>query len=85
MSIFGDFYKDIPHKNSYLYMNSVDACFYLNNRESPCVVFSAKWGVDSKDLSAEKMTAAIETINNMLNAMQRKVDEILGSTTERGD
>lgn len=65
-----------PHKNSYLFMDSVDACFYIY-REIACVTFAAKWGAGSKDLSVERFEKAIITINKMLETMQLKINELI--------
>lgn len=64
-----------PHKNSYLYLDSVDACFHIA-REKACVTFTARWYAGAKDLSAEKMEKAIITINKMLETMQIKINEV---------
>ncbi len=66
-----------PHKNSYLYFDSVDACFYIE-REKACVTFTARWDVDSKDLSINRMEKALITINKMLRTMQDMINKILG-------
>jgi hypothetical protein len=73
-----DWYKNMPHKNSYLYMDSVDACFYISKSNYACVAFTAKWCVGSKDLSIAKFEKAITIINKMLETMQSKINEVLG-------
>lgn len=68
-----------PHKNSYLYFDSVDACFYIE-RETACVTFTARWFAGSKDLSLEKMEKALNSINKMLETMQGMINELSGGT-----
>lgn len=65
-----------PHKNSYLFFDSVDACFYIE-RETACVTFTARWGVGSKDLSIGKMEKALISINKMLETMQVMINQEL--------
>jgi hypothetical protein len=72
-----DWYKSISHKNSYLYFDSVDACFYISDNNRACVIFSAKWIVGSKDLSIERFEKAIANINKMLETMQCKINELI--------
>jgi len=69
-------YTANPHKNSYLFLDSVDACFYIE-RETACVTFTARWGVGSKDLSIEKFEKALILINKMLETMQGMINETL--------
>jgi len=69
-------YVKNPYKNSYLYLDSVDACFYVE-REMACVTFVASWIVGSKDLSISKMEKAIILINKMLLEMQYMINELL--------
>lgn len=70
-------YKNMPHKNSYLYFDSVDACFYISKTDRACVVFSAKWNFGSKDLSISRFQKALISINKMLEAMQGKINELI--------
>lgn len=76
MGMFG-WYKNMPHKNSYLYFDSVDACFYISESDQACVVFSAKWNVGSKDLSIGRFEKALIVINKMLETMQSKINELI--------
>ena len=74
-------YVKNPHKNSYLYLDSVDACFYIE-RKTACVTFTARWDVGSKDLSIERMVKAIVLTGNMLEEMQRMINELLEGKDE---
>lgn len=69
-------YTKNPHKNSYLYLDSVDGCFYIE-REQACVTFTARWGVGSKDLSGGRMEKALISINKMLETMQCKINDAI--------
>lgn len=75
-------YKNIPHKNSYLYMDSVDACFFISKNNYANVTFAARWSVGSKDLDIEKFETAIMIINKMLETMQLKINETLTEDTQ---
>ncbi len=68
-----------PHKNSYLYFDSVDACFYIE-RETACVTFTARWGVGSKDLSISKIEKALISINKMLETIVVATKQIENGT-----
>jgi hypothetical protein len=70
------FIKNNPHKNSYLYFDSVDACFYINDSDEPWVTFGAKWSVGANDLSLSKFAKAITIINKMLETMKAKINEL---------
>lgn len=65
-----------PHKNSYLFFDSVDACFYIE-RETACVTFTARWSVGSEDLSISRFEKALISINKMLETMQGMINEQL--------
>jgi len=69
-------YVKNPHKNSYLFFDSVDACFYIE-RETACVTFTARWSVGSKDLSIDRMEKGVISINKMLETMQCMINELL--------
>lgn len=71
------FSKNMPHKNSYLYCDSVDACFYISREDMACVTFAARWFAGSKDLTLERMEIALMYINSMLDAMQSKINKAL--------
>ena len=73
-------YKN-PHKNSYLYCDSVDACFFIE-RDIANVTFTARWYAGSKDLNISHMEKTVITINKMLETMQCEINEILGVKTD---
>lgn len=57
-----------PRKNSYLYCDSVDACFFYGPTGAPTVTFTARWTYGAKDL--DRLGEAAELIKNMLHNMQ---------------
>jgi hypothetical protein len=71
------FIKNNPHKQSYLYFDSVDSCFYIDNHDNACVTFGARWIVGSKDLTISKFERALMIINKMLETMQDKINQVL--------
>ena len=65
-------HRATPRKMSYLRMDSVDACFYIQGKDA-CCTFAAKWFDGSKDL--DKMAQAGEIIKRMLHEIQQRVDK----------
>lgn len=57
-----------PRKNSYLYCDSVDACFFYGPTGAPTVAFTARWSYGAKDL--DRMGETAELIKTMLHNMQ---------------
>lgn len=69
-------YKNIPHKNSYLFFDSVDACFFISSNNTPSVIFTARWSIGSRDIEdMRKFEIAIPIINKMLETIQCKINE----------
>lgn len=68
--------KKTPRKNSYLWCDNVDACFYYQQDEA-CVTFTAKWYPDSKDLDEAKIQNAIGHIKAMLDNMEMLAEAVL--------
>lgn len=77
-----NYYKGIPHKESYLYMNRVDSCFYISDDDKPYMTFTARWFAGDKDLNGERLPKTLELCNKMLNTMKRMIDEIKEPTNE---
>ena len=73
--------KNTPRKMSYLYCDSVDACFYFSNNK-PCCVITARWFAGAKDLTDDKMLTAVSQIRDMLTKMQELTDAYLKASTE---
>ena len=73
--------KTTPRKTSYLYLDSVDACFYYCN-DRACVTFTARWFVGAKDLEGEKLLKAATFIQRMLENMQGLADGVLKAAKE---
>jgi hypothetical protein len=69
-------YKNIPYKNSYLFFDSVDACFFISKGNCAYVTFTARWRVGSKDLDIARFEKAVSLINKMLETMQIKINEL---------
>ena len=63
----------MPHKNSYLYLDSVDACFYISRGRANCT-FTARWFSESKDL--DRLAEAGALVKKMLQEMQRRIDAV---------
>lgn len=66
MTYFGG-RKNTPRKNSYLYCDSVDACFFYGPTDAPTVTFTARWTYGAKDL--DRLGEAANLIKTMLHNM----------------
>ena len=62
-----------PRKNSYLYLDSVDACFFYSNIGAPTVTLTARWSCGAKDL--DRLADAAELIKTMLQNMKAQVEK----------
>lgn len=69
--------KNTPRKMSYLFCDSVDACFYYSSKEA-CVAFAARWYAGSKDLEGERPNKTAKIIRTMLRNMQALIDKEIG-------
>ena len=75
--------KGMPYKSSYLYCDTLDACFYFDHDGRACVTVSARWCNGAKDLG-KPITEAFEYIQKMLDAMTAEADQWLrGCRDER--
>lgn len=70
-----------PRKNSYLYCDSVDACFFYGPTGAPTVTFTARWTYGAKDL--DKLGETAELIKTMLYNMN--VEAILTNLATDGE
>lgn len=77
MQLFGGS-KNTPRKTSFLFCDSVDACFYYNSFDSACVTFTARWYAGAKDLEGDRPNETAKIIRTMLNNMQALVDKEIG-------
>ena len=75
--------KGMPYKSSYLYCDTLDACFYFDHDGCACVTVSARWCNGAKDLG-KPIKEAFEYIQKMLDAMTAEADQWLrGCRDER--
>lgn len=65
--------KNTPRKNSYLYLDSVDACFFYSNLGTPTVTLTARWSCGAKDL--DRLADAAELIKTMLQNMKAQAEK----------
>lgn len=65
--------KNTPRKNSYLYCDSVDACFFYTVDGTPTVTITARWTCGAKDL--DRMADAAALIKAMLQAMKEQAEK----------
>lgn len=69
--------KGTPRKNSYLYCDSVDACFFYGPTGAPTVTFTARWTYGAKNIN--KLGETAELIKAMLYNMS--VESVLENFT----
>lgn len=75
MQMFGG-KRNTPRKMSYLYCDSVDACFYFQNDIAYCT-FTAKWHAGARDL--DRLQPAASYIKDMLGEVQVMAAAVLES------
>lgn len=68
----------IWYKASYLYLNSVDCCFWISDKRAHCS-FSAIWQYGTTDLQRDSYNKAFTLINNMMFFIQLEIDRDLES------
>ena len=75
--------KGMPYKASYLYCDTVDACFFFDHDGQAAVSISARWVQGAKDLG-RPIREALDLIQKMLDAMTDETAKWLkGSRDER--
>lgn len=75
--------KGMPYKASYLYCDTVDACFFFDYDGKAVVTFSARWSHGAKDLG-KPIKDGFGYIQKMLDAMTDEADKWLrGNRDER--
>lgn len=75
--------KGMPYKSSYLYCDTLDACFYYDHDGHTCVTISARWCNGAKDRD-KPIKKAFEYVQKMLDAMTAEADQWLrGCRDER--
>lgn len=75
--------KGMPYKTSYLYCDTVDACFFFDHDGRPAVTISARWTQGAKDLG-KPIREALTLIQKMLDAMADETAKWLrGNRDER--
>ncbi len=75
--------KGMAYKASYLWCDTVDACFFFDHDGRACVSLSAQWCNGAKDLG-KPIQKAFAYIQKMLDAMTEEADKWLcGGRDER--
>lgn len=75
--------KRVHHKNSFLYCDAVDACFFYTESRQPVVCFTARWGIGYKDITDQtRILNTFGKINTMLSFMKRLADEYTKAENE---
>lgn len=64
--------RGVCYKQSYLCLDSVDTCFYINEYNKACCTFTAQWQAGAVDLM--KLDTAGALVNKLLNEIQSLID-----------
>lgn len=67
--------KDLPVKNSYMYCNTLNMCFFFDPTGFPCMSYSGYAFVDSQDLCEGNLQKAFEKAKAVLQTMARLAEE----------
>lgn len=65
-----------PAKNSYMYCDTLDMCFFYGGPtgDTPYITYAGYATAGSPDITEGKLTAALERANTVLQAMKRLSD-----------
>ena len=75
--------KGMPYKSSYLYCDTLDACFFFDRDGHACISMSAFWRNGAKDLG-KPIREALMYIQKMLDIMTEEANRWLqGDRDER--
>ena len=64
-----------PVKNTYLYCDTLDMCFFYNEAGTPCVTYAGCASVGSKDFTEERLTKAFKRAQELLNIMKELAEK----------
>lgn len=73
------FLKGKPYKQSYLWCDAVDICFFFSDQyeATACATFTALWSVGIKDLTTSAAVNAVRKVEDMLALMQKKANAVM--------
>ncbi len=67
--------RQLPVKNSYMFCDTLDMCFFYTPKGTPQVVYAGYAHADSPDIAEGKLIEAFRKANTVLQAMKRLAEE----------
>lgn len=67
--------QHLPVKNSYMFCDTLDMCFFYGPGDTPKVAYAGHAGADEKDITEGKLVEAFRKADTVLRAMKRLAGE----------
>lgn len=67
--------RNMPIKNSYMYCDQLDMCFFYTEWDLPVVTYAGYAGVNDTDITQGKLEQAFRKAREVLEAMRRLATE----------
>ena len=67
--------RNMPIKNSYMYCDQLDMCFFYTEWDLPVVTYAGYTGVNDTDITQGKLEQAFRKAREVLEAMRRLATE----------
>ena len=66
----------LPVKNSYMYCDTLDVCFFYNEAGTPFMTYAGYVTADSKDITEGKLIEALRKARQVLSTMRELAEEV---------
>ena len=67
--------QQFPVKNSYMFCDTLDMCFFFGPGDTPKVAYAGHAGADERDITEGKLVEAFRKADTVLRAMKRLAGE----------
>lgn len=67
--------QQLPVKNSYMFCDTLDMCFFYGPGDTPKVAYAGHAGADERDITEGKLVEAFRKADAVLRAMKRLAGE----------
>ena len=67
--------QQFPMKNSYMFCDTLDMCFFYGPGDTPKVAYAGHAGADERDITEGKLVEAFRKADAVLRAMKRLAGE----------
>jgi hypothetical protein len=67
--------RQLPVKNSYMFCDTLDMCFFYSKEGQPIVTYAGYATPDSPDINCGKLAEAFGKAEQVLNAMRKLAEE----------